>query len=102
MAAHRTLPFQTMVRVRNLTNDKTVWPCGSSTGPVCHRPDLLTLHAAACAAIGNDGLVLVSVMAFISRSRRACPVCQAGIPGNAPMPTAQQRMTTEHTAHVVC
>ena len=54
VAAHRTLPFQTMVRVRNLTNNKTVDVRIIDRGPfVANR--MIDLSHAAAQAIGLIG-----------------------------------------------
>lgn len=54
VAAHKTLPFQTMVRVRNLTNDKTVDVRIIDRGPfVANR--IIDLSHAAANAIGMVG-----------------------------------------------
>jgi rare lipoprotein A len=47
VAAHRTLPFQTMVRVRNLTNDKTVDVRIIDRGPFVANRIIDLSHAAA-------------------------------------------------------
>ena len=47
VAAHRTLPFQTMVRVRNLTNDKTVDVRIIDRGPFVNSRIIDLSHAAA-------------------------------------------------------
>lgn len=47
VAAHRTLPFQTMVRVRNLTNDKTVDVRIIDRGPFVDGRVIDLSHAAA-------------------------------------------------------
>jgi rare lipoprotein A len=47
VAAHRTLPFQTMVRVRNLTNDKTVDVRIIDRGPFVNNRIIDLSHAAA-------------------------------------------------------
>jgi rare lipoprotein A len=47
VAAHRTLPFQTMVRVRNLTNDKTVDVRIIDRGPFVSNRIIDLSHAAA-------------------------------------------------------
>src|SRR5580658_2947053 len=54
VAAHRTLPFQTMVRVRNLANDKTVDVRIIDRGPFVGGRIIDLSHAAA-AAIGMIG-----------------------------------------------
>ncbi len=54
VAAHRTLPFQTMVRVRNVANDKTVDVRIIDRGPfVAGR--IIDLSHAAAVAIGLIG-----------------------------------------------
>ncbi len=47
VAAHRTLPFQTMVRVRNLSNDKTVDVRIIDRGPFVNNRVIDLSHAAA-------------------------------------------------------
>jgi len=47
VAAHRTLPFQTMVRVRNLTNDKTVDVRIIDRGPFVNNRIIDLSHLAA-------------------------------------------------------
>ncbi len=47
VAAHRTLPFQTMIRVRNLTNDKTVDVRIIDRGPFVDGRVIDLSHAAA-------------------------------------------------------
>jgi len=47
VAAHRTLPFQTMVSVRNLTNDKTVDVRIIDRGPFVNNRVIDLSHAAA-------------------------------------------------------
>src|SRR5580692_7570934 len=47
VAAHRTLPFQTMVRVRNLSNDKTVDVRIIDRGPFVQNRIIDLSHAAA-------------------------------------------------------
>ena len=60
VAAHRTLPFQTLVRVRNLTNDKTVDVRIIDRGPfVAGR--IIDLSHAAAQAIGMIGSGIAQV-----------------------------------------
>jgi len=60
VAAHRTLPFQTMVRVRNLSNDRTVDVRIVDRGPfVAGR--IIDLSQAAARAIGMIGAGVAQV-----------------------------------------
>jgi rare lipoprotein A len=66
VAAHRTLPFQTMVRVRNLTNDKTVDVRIIDRGPFVANRIIDVSHAAARAidligpGVANVELTIIS------------------------------------------
>src|SRR5580692_4109627 len=66
VAAHRTLPFQTMVRVRNLTNDKTVDVRIIDRGPFIANRIIDLSHAAARAidligpGVANVELTIIS------------------------------------------
>ena len=66
VAAHRTLPFQTMVRVRNLTNDKTVDVRIIDRGPFVANRIIDLSHAAARAidligpGVANVELTIIS------------------------------------------
>jgi len=60
VAAHRTLPFQTMVRVRNLTNDKTVDVRIIDRGPFVSNRVIDLSHAAAV-AVGLIGSGIAQV-----------------------------------------
>ena len=59
-AAHRTLPFETWVRVRNLENDKTVDVRITDRGPFAHGR-IIDLSRAAARAIGMLGPGVVRV-----------------------------------------
>jgi rare lipoprotein A len=60
VAAHRTLPFQTMVRVRNLNNDKTVDVRIIDRGPFVGNRIIDLSHAAAV-AVGMIGSGIAQV-----------------------------------------
>jgi rare lipoprotein A len=81
VAAHRTLPFQTMVRVRNLTNDKTVDVRIIDRGPFVANRIIDLSHAAARAidligpGVANVELTIISgVPAPIAVSSAPVPV----------------------------
>jgi rare lipoprotein A len=57
-AAHRALPFGTMIRVTNLRNGRFVTVRINDRGPFVRGRDI-GLSLAACRAIGNSGLVQV-------------------------------------------
>ena len=59
-AAHRTLPFGTMVRVTNLRNGRTVVVRINDRGPFVHGR-VIDLSPAAGRAIGVNGLAPVSL-----------------------------------------
>ncbi len=66
-AAHRTLPFGTVVRVTNLENGRTVKVRINDRGPyVTGRIIDLSAKAAADLAITGDGVAKVKVEAFAS------------------------------------
>ncbi len=73
VAAHRTLPFQTMVRVRNLTNDKTVDVRIIDRGPfVANR--IIDLSHAAAGVIGMLGAGIAQVeLTILSSPASAAP-----------------------------
>jgi rare lipoprotein A len=74
VAAHRTLPFQTMVRVRNLTNDKTVDVRIIDRGPfVANR--IIDLSHAAARAIDLIGPGVANVqLTIIANTAPAAPI----------------------------
>jgi rare lipoprotein A len=83
VAAHRTLPFQTMVRVRNLTNDKTVDVRIIDRGPfVANR--IIDLSHAAARAIDLIGPGVANVEVTII----------SGAPSPALMPSAPASMSS--------
>jgi rare lipoprotein A len=59
-AAHRSLPFGTMVRVTNHSNGRTVMVRINDRGPFV-KGRIIDLTPAAARAIGMDGLANVSV-----------------------------------------
>jgi rare lipoprotein A len=61
-AAHRTLPFQTIVNVRNLNNGKSVRVRINDRGPFIHGR-IIDLSEAAAKALGmiREGVIPVSV-----------------------------------------
>jgi rare lipoprotein A len=59
-AAHRTLPFGTMVRVTNHSNGRSVMVRINDRGPFV-KGRIIDLMPAAARAIGMDGLANVSV-----------------------------------------
>lgn len=81
VAAHRTLPFQTQVRVRNLTNDKTVDVRIIDRGPFVDGRIIDLSHAAAkaIALIGPGvGQVEVTVIATPADPEPALFAVQVG------------------------
>jgi rare lipoprotein A len=80
VAAHRTLPFQTMVRVRNLTNDKTVDLRIIDRGPFAANRIIDVSHAAAVAmgmigsGIAQVELTILSTPAGIATAQFAVQV----------------------------
>ena len=96
VAAHRTLPFQTMVRVRNLTNDKTVDVRIIDRGPFVDDRIIDLSHAAARAieligpGIGPVELTILSSPASAAPARvRRSGGC---FPRHAPTPTGCSRI----------
>jgi rare lipoprotein A len=78
VAAHRTLPFQTMVRVRNLTNDKTVDVRIIDRGPfVAGR--MIDLSHAAAQAINLIGPGFAQVELTILSSPGSAAPAQFGV-----------------------
>ena len=75
VAAHRTLPFQTMVRVRLLTNDKTVDVRIIDRGPFIQGRVIDLSHAAA-QAIGligpGVGQVEITILAAPANPEPEC------------------------------
>jgi len=72
-AAHRKLPFGTIVRVRNLCNDKTVVVRINDRGPFI-RGRIIDLSKGAARRIGmiRDGVVPVRVMVLEKGDGRTC------------------------------
>jgi rare lipoprotein A len=71
-AAHRTLPFDTVLRVTNLENGKNVTVRVNDRGPYVSGR-IIDLSAAAAAALGmhEDGIANVRLEAFAADQRRA-------------------------------
>ena len=83
VAAHRTLPFQTMVRVRNLTNDKTVDVRIIDRGPFVANRIIDLSHAAARAIdLIGPGVANVEVTLISGPSASSVPV---PVPASAPV-----------------
>ena len=59
-AAHRTLPFGTMLRVTNVRNGRSVVVRINDRGPFVKGRDI-DLSLGACRVIGNDGLASVRI-----------------------------------------
>ena len=78
VAAHRTLPFQTMVRVRNLTNDKTVDVRIIDRGPFVNNRVIDLSHAAA-RAIEMIGPGVAQVELTILSSPASAAPAQFGV-----------------------
>lgn len=102
VAAHRTLPFQTMVRVRNLSNDKTVDVRIIDRGPFVGSRIIDLSHAAAreIELIG-PGFGPVELTVLSSPAGTAPPQFAVQVGAFADRSNAdrmQQRMTTEHGA----
>jgi len=68
-AAHRTLPFNTMVEVKNLTNDKTVVVRVNDRGPF-HDGYVIDLSRGAAGKIGLLSSTPVSVRAIGDQRRK--------------------------------
>lgn len=100
VAAHRTLPFQTFVRVRNLANDKTVDVRIIDRGPFVGGRIIDLSHAAAKAIdlIGpGTGMVELTVIATPANPEPALFAVQIGafaVKANADRAT--QNMTTAY------
>lgn len=100
VAAHRTLPFQTFVRVRNLANDKTVDVRIIDRGPFVGGRIIDLSHAAAKAIdlIGpGTGMVELTVIAAPANPEPALFAVQIGafaVKANADRAT--QNMTTAY------
>lgn len=100
VAAHRTLPFQTMVRVRNLTNDKTVDVRIIDRGPFVAGRIIDLSHAAARAidligpGFANVELTVLSSPAGVAPAQFGVQVGAFRDHGNADR--MQQRMTAEY------
>lgn len=64
-AAHRTLPFNTMVKVTNISNQKSVWVRINDRGPASHKR-LIDLAHGAAAKLGylGSGLTKVEIEAY--------------------------------------
>jgi rare lipoprotein A len=78
VAAHRTLPFQTMVRVRNLTNDKTVDVRIIDRGPFIANRIIDLSHAAARAIdLIGPGVANVEITIIANSSPIAPPIAPA-------------------------
>jgi len=78
VAAHRTLPFQTMVRVRNLTNEKTVDVRIIDRGPFVNNRIIDLSHAAA-RAIEMIGPGVAQVELTILSSPANAPAAQFAV-----------------------
>ncbi len=102
VAAHRTLPFQTMVRVRNLSNDKTVDVRIIDRGPFVGNRIIDLSHAAARVieligpGFGPVELTVLSSPATAAVPQFAVQVGAFADRGNADR--MQQRMTAEYGA----
>ncbi len=100
VAAHRTLPFQTMVRVRNLSNDKTVDVRIIDRGPFVGNRIIDLSHAAAKEiemigpGVANVELTILSSPAGMAPAVFAVQVGAFREKANADR--MQQRMTTEY------
>lgn len=100
VAAHRTLPFQTMVRVRNLTNDKTVDVRIIDRGPFVNNRIIDLSHAAA-SAINMIGPGIAQVEVVILSSPTSAAPAQFAVQAGAFRERAnadrlQQRMTAAY------
>jgi rare lipoprotein A len=81
VAAHRTLPFQTMVRVRNLTNDKTVDVRIIDRGPFVANRIIDLSHAAARAIdLIGPGVATVEITIISGPSTPVPPPVSASAP----------------------
>ncbi len=69
-AAHRTLPFGTMVKVTNTETDRSVVVRINDRGPYI-RGRIIDLTPAGARAIGSSGLAPVSLTVLSVRTRRA-------------------------------
>lgn len=102
VAAHRTLPFQTMVRVRNLANDKTVDVRIIDRGPFVAGRIIDLSHAAARAieligpGFGPVELTILSSPATAAAARFGVQVGAFRDRANADR--MQQRMISEYGA----
>jgi rare lipoprotein A len=100
VAAHRTLPFQTMVRVRNLSNGKTVDVRIIDRGPFVNNRIIDLSHAAARAieligpGVANVELTILSTPASTIPAQFAVQVGAFRERANADR--MQQRMTTTY------
>jgi len=104
VAAHRTLPFQTMVRVRNLANDKTIDVRIIDRGPFVGNRIIDLSHAAARAidligpGVANVELTIISAPA-IPAAAPALFAVQVGVfRDRANADRMQQQMTTVYGA----
>jgi len=81
VAAHRTLPFQTMVRVRNLTNDKTVDVRIIDRGPFVANRIIDLSHAAARAIdLIGPGVATVEITIISGAPTAVSPSVSASAP----------------------
>jgi rare lipoprotein A len=100
VAAHRTLPFQTMVRVHNLSNNKTVDVRIIDRGPFVANRIIDLSHAAARAieligpGVGNVELTILSTPASAAPAQFAVQVGAFRDRANADR--MAQRMTTTY------
>lgn len=78
-AAHRTLPFGTMVRVRSLVNGKEVDVRITDRGPFS-RGRVIDLSRAAAEAIGMLGLGVKDVLLLVPESTPAVALTPAPVP----------------------
>lgn len=104
VAAHRTLPFQTMVRVRNVKNDKTVDVRIIDRGPFVNGRIIDLSHAAARAIdLIGPGFGPVELTILATPASAAAVVAQFGVQVGAFREEAnadrmQERMTKEYGA----
>ena len=104
VAAHRTLPFQTMVRVRNVKNDKTVDVRIIDRGPFVNGRIIDLSHAAARAIdLIGPGFGPVELTILSTTASAAAAVAQFGVQVGAFREHAnadrmQERMAKEYGA----
>jgi rare lipoprotein A len=104
VAAHRTLPFQTMVRVRNVKNDKTVDVRIIDRGPFVDGRIIDLSHAAARAIdLIGPGFGPVELTILSSPASAAAGVAQFGVQvgvfrERANADRMQERMAKEYRA----